>query len=385
MLDHSTLQLVFNSYKTKTIFHRYITNEHIEPVLKLLSKKCDIAIIGRSVNDLPIYGIQLGNGTKRILMWSQMHGNESTTTKACFDLINYLIDNVQLLEHCSLYIIPILNPDGAKAYTRLNANGVDLNRDAQDLTQPESVVLREVFETFKPHFCFNLHDQRTIFSAGKNNKPATVSFLAPAQDKKCAVTNTRQIAMEIIVSMNAMLQNYIPNSVGVYDDAFNINCVGDTFQSNNTPTILFEAGHFKDDYAREEVRKLIFGSLLIALESISKNDNLGVNFQAYFKIPQNQKLFYDILIRNAKVLINSKEKVVDIAIQYKEVLVGKKVCFIPKIEDFGALTKFFGHKEINARSQLVVLGDNEPLEVVNAIDFVTINNEVFSLKLTDNQ
>jgi len=385
MLDHSTLQLVFNSYKTKTIFHRYITNEHIEPVLKLLSKKCDIAIIGRSVNDLPIYGIQLGNGTKRILMWSQMHGNESTTTKACFDLLNYLINNTQLLEDCSLYIIPILNPDGAKAYTRHNANGVDLNRDAQDLTQPESLVLREVFETFKPHFCFNLHGQRTIFSAGINNKPATVSFLAPAQDNNCTVTNTRQIAMEIIVSMNTMLQNYIPNSVGVYDDAFNLNCVGDTFQSNNTPTILFEAGHFKDDYAREEVRKLIFGSLLIALESISKNDNLGVNFQAYSNIPQNQKLFYDILIRNAKVLINSKEKVVDIAIQYKEVLVGQKVCFIPKIEDFGVLAKFFGHKEINAKSQQVVLGGSEPLETENAIDFVTINNEVFSLKLTDNQ
>jgi hypothetical protein len=47
-------------------------------------------------------------------------------------------------------------------YTRLNANEVDLNRDSQNLTQPESKVLREIFDLFQPHYCFNLHDQRTI-------------------------------------------------------------------------------------------------------------------------------------------------------------------------------------------------------------------------------
>ena len=33
--------------------------------------------------------------------------------------------------------------------------------------------------------------------------------------------------MEIIGVMNALLQKQIPNQVGVYDDAFNINCVGE--------------------------------------------------------------------------------------------------------------------------------------------------------------
>jgi murein tripeptide amidase MpaA len=38
----------------------------------------------------------------------------------------------------------MLNPDGAKTYTRENANKVDLNRDSQDLTQPESKILRKL-------------------------------------------------------------------------------------------------------------------------------------------------------------------------------------------------------------------------------------------------
>src|SRR5690606_25096737 len=112
---------------------------------------------------------------------------ESTTTKAVFDLLNLFAyskeDDVKaILENCTIGIIPMLNPDGARMYTRLNANHIDLNRDAQNLTQPESKILKACFDDFKPDFCFNLHGQRTIFSAGFTNKPATVSFLAPAQD-----------------------------------------------------------------------------------------------------------------------------------------------------------------------------------------------------------
>jgi murein tripeptide amidase MpaA len=44
----------------------------------------------------------------------------------------------------------MLNPDGASLYTRENANKVDLNRDSQDLTQPESKILRETMQPFVP-------------------------------------------------------------------------------------------------------------------------------------------------------------------------------------------------------------------------------------------
>ena len=45
--------------------------------------------------------------------------------------------------------------------------------------------------------------------------------------------------------------------VGRFDDAFNINCVGDYFQTQGTSTILFEAGHYQNDYSREKSRKFI--------------------------------------------------------------------------------------------------------------------------------
>jgi hypothetical protein len=318
-------------------------------------------------------------------MWSQMHGNESTTTKALFDVFNTLISGNSIIEHiintCTLYIIPILNPDGAEAYTRVNANAVDLNRDAQDLSQPESKVLRQAFLSFKPHFCYNLHGQRTIFSAGNSNNPATVSFLAPAQDEHCTVTGNRKIAMEIIGVMNTMLQTLIPNHVGVYDDAFNINCVGDTFQSENVPTMLFEAGHFPNDYGRDTTREFIYYSMLESLDYISKNHIDGRYHESYFEIPENDKCFFDIIIRKANINPGTQDGFKDIGILYQEILKNGKIEFIPKIEKIDNLSGFFGHREINAQEHEVVTEDGTDLETGSEIVFVTINNKKISLLL----
>ncbi|WP_242132338.1 M14 family metallopeptidase [Aestuariivivens marinum] len=371
----------FNVYKEKALSHRYITNGHIVPLLKKFSSNFKIKTIGRSVLNEPIYALELGYGKKRILMWSQMHGNESTTTKAIFDLFNTLMSNEKVVQNilsvCTLCVIPILNPDGAAAYTRVNANNIDLNRDAQKLTQPESLVLKSVFESFKPHFCYNLHGQRTIFSAGRTNKPATVSFLAPAQDSKCTVTSNRKIAMEIIVSMNTMLQKEIPGQVGVYDDAFNLNCVGDAFQSKNIPTILFEAGHYKNDYARDVTRKYIYIALFSSLLYISNKNPDGSMHRPYFDIPENEKLFFDIVIRNGR--LNKDGIKADIGIMYQERLVDNKVLFIPKIEKIEDLSKFYGHKEYYANGSLVLAENNKVLEVNDENDFVIINNEKIAL------
>ncbi|WP_452232164.1 M14 family zinc carboxypeptidase [Lacinutrix sp. MEBiC02595] len=383
-MELETLELLFNRYKEVQLFNRYIHAKDIAPLLQKLALKCQVSVVGKSVLHENIHTITLGSGPKKILMWSQMHGNESTTTKAIFDLLNLLLSSQEvsetILKACTIQIIPILNPDGAKAYTRVNANQVDLNRDAQALTQPESLVLKSCFEAFKPHFCYNLHGQRTIFSAGNTNNSATVSFLAPAQDEACTITNNRKRAMEIIAVMNANLQMQIPNQVGVYDDSFNINCVGDTFQVQNTPTILFEAGHYKDDYTREKVRVYVFQSLLVSLDYIAKNAVSGDAYLPYIDIPENQKCFYDLIIRNARV--EPGGDLLDIAIQYQERLITNTIEFIPKIEKFTSINQFFAHKEIDVNGGVVEALKKEAITIGYENDLVKLRNEEISLKLT---
>ena len=378
-MNKATLNIDFEHYQESSIFGRYINADHIKFLIKKHGRYFDVTVLNED-----IHFIKIGSGEKRILMWSQMHGNESTTTKAVFDLLNVLADSKnetvkRLLDKCTIGIIPMLSPDGSRSYTRLNANGIDLNRDAQNLTQPESRVLRDCFESFKPDFCFNLHGQRTIFSAGSTNKSATVSFLSPAQDEICSITETRKKAMDVIVKMNAYLQKQIPGQVGVYDDAFNINCVGDSFQVLNVPTILFEAGHYPDDYNRDKVRRLIFHSLWIGVTEIAFNEIRGLYEQEYLKIPKNEKLFYDIIIRNAKLKRGEVYQIRDIAVQYEEKLDKNRIIFVPKIEKISDLSGFYGHKEIDANENLVFIDVNEELKEGLAIDFALINSEKYPL------
>ena len=337
----------YENIKEDTLNGRYIHHNHLVPLLKKLPSSIKIEKVGTSVKGQPIEKITLGQGPVKVLMWSQMHGNESTTTKAVFDLINALTSRYgnagELLNSLSLAIIPMLNPDGAVAYTRVNANGIDLNRDAQDRTQPESKVLRSVYESFSPHFCFNLHDQRTIFSAGSVPKPATLSFLSPAADAIRTVTENRLKGMNLIAAISDGLQQLIPGQIGRYDDAFNANCVGDTFQMLGTPTVLFEAGHFQNDYKREKTRKYVFMALWKALETVAF-DPLNTNREkAYTAIPENKKCFFDILVLNAHLLNNKLDVGNAVGILYKEKLLKDSIHLQPFIDKKGILNGYFGH------------------------------------------
>ncbi len=347
------IQEINEQYKLDGVSGRYVTLEDIEPILEQWNTSQQLKVEGNSVLQKPIYSYTIGTGKTKILLWSQMHGNESTTTKALLDLLLFLNSGTKealvFFNHFTLLCFPILNPDGALSYTRENANGIDLNRDAQNLSQPESQILRKAFDDFQPDYCFNLHDQRTIFGAGNTGKPATVSFLAPAYNQECEYNATRLLAVDVIVAMNKTLQELIPNQVGRFDDAFNLNCVGDTFQSMGTPTILFEAGHFANDYQREKTRKFIFLALVSGLRYIYENVIVNNKIEDYLRIPQNKVVFYDIVYKNVKINYDGIIKSANFAIQFKEKLIANQVSFEAYFSEIGSLEAYFGHLEYDAK------------------------------------
>ena len=69
---------------------RYITMEHIYPLLDMYKIKYEVSVPGVSEKGQDIPLIKIGNGKQVVLGWSQMHGNESTTTKALFDFIRFI-------------------------------------------------------------------------------------------------------------------------------------------------------------------------------------------------------------------------------------------------------------------------------------------------------
>ncbi|MCO5723595.1 M14 family zinc carboxypeptidase [Robiginitalea marina] len=308
--------------------------------------------LGASVNGQPLYGVRLGRGAIRVLLWSQMHGNETTTTRAVLDLLRWLgkgeEEGASLLDALQLFFIPVLNPDGAGAYTRFNANQVDLNRDAQSQSQPESRILRQVYEDFTPHYCFNLHDQRTIFGVGQNPVPATLSFLAPAASEQRDFTPGRHKAARLIGRIAGALGHGI--GVGRYDDTFNPNCVGDYFQARGTPTLLFEAGHFPGDYEREITRYHVFRALQIALLAIRDKTHEGLSLEPYLGIPENRECFVDVLVRNAHALGKGQPKGSLLGVQYEEVLQDNRIRFVPRCLPPGQLASKWGHRQFDAEN-----------------------------------
>ncbi len=331
----------YTNYKEKEISGRYITNESIAD----LNYKYSSEICGYSVNNLPIHFFKIGSGKIKLLIWSQMHGNESTSTKALFDSISFYSNHEQkMFNKLTLLVIPILNPDGAFKYTRENYNNIDLNRDAVDLSQPESLVLKKIYDDFKPDFCFNLHGQRSIYST-LNFNSSIMSFLSPSSDYDRNETDSRVKSMKIILEIVENLKILIPENIGRYNDEFNINCVGDTFQSLNTPTILFESGHFSQDYTREISRYYTSLAITYAIRSIYSNGFNLKNHKDYYKIPENSTGLCDVFIKNIKINQSLSSQVVNLSILYKEKLnlVSKEIEFIPEISEFGKLEKLSGH------------------------------------------
>tara|TARA_B100001175_G_C19497320_1_gene636086 strand:+ start:543 stop:1610 length:1068 start_codon:yes stop_codon:yes gene_type:complete len=329
---------------------RYLSPQKWDLMLKAFSHELPTTVIGHSVLNQPVYAHRLGSGSKRVLLWSQMHGNESTTTRALLDLFDhfYTPNGVKLLEGLTIMVIPQLNPDGALSYTRFNANYIDLNRDALNLSQPESRALKEVFDSFSPDFCFNLHGQRSIFAAGIMGKPATLSFLSPAANPQRNLTPARIQAMKLIAQVNRNLQKHIPNQIARYEDTFNPNCVGDHFTSLGVPTLLYEAGHNGLDYDRNFTKKMIFNALIFGLNAIENGEFLNHSIKEYHQIPENEKNYVDIIIKNFDIrTVNGFFKNQELAVVYQEEKKDESVFFMPVCHSFSKKIDLLAHRVIN--------------------------------------
>lgn len=319
----------------KKLNGRYVDIKMLEPVILDLPQRFRVEKMGRSFEKRNIFGITFGTGKTKILVWTQMHGNESTGTKAVFDVIQLLANNFEdehikkLLVNCTIKIIPMLNPDGAEVYSRVNAQGIDLNRDVIDQKAPETRLLLDILHDYKPDYCFNLHDQRTIFSVTKANLPATLSFLAPSIDQERTVTEDRKRTMAVIAAMFSNLEPLLPNGIGRYSDEFYPTATGDNFEKMGYRTILIEAGHFPGDYQREKTRKYNAMALLFGWFYIS--GQLGtVDYRGYFTIPANDKNYLDAVLRNCE--FDDKKGVFDVGILFQEQLVDGRIRFTPKID-----------------------------------------------------
>jgi murein peptide amidase A len=143
----------------------------------------------KSVRGVPLYtrDIDPGNARLRVLVTGAIHGDELSAASLALHWIRLAqAEPLQTPQPVHWRFVPVLNPDGVLSQPprRVNANGVDLNRNfptpnwtrdaavyweqrtrkdprrwpgPRPLSEPESRFLHEQMQDFKPHLIVAIH------------------------------------------------------------------------------------------------------------------------------------------------------------------------------------------------------------------------------------
>jgi hypothetical protein len=231
--------------------------------------------IGRSILGREIRAVTFGNGPTRILLWSQMHGDEAAATMALADLFRFFAEGTSHPLHqrlgraLTVVFVPMLNPDGAELFQRQNAIGIDVNRDARRLVTPEARALKSIRDRIEPHFGFNLHDQNARTRAGRSGPASGIALLPPAYDEAKSYNAVRSRARLVAATLANVFAYEIPGRVAKYDDEFNPRAFGDLMQQWGTSTVLIESGALPNDPQKQRLRALNAAAILVALDAIA--------------------------------------------------------------------------------------------------------------------
>jgi hypothetical protein len=271
--------------------------------------------VGRSGEGRPIRTVTFGRGPTRLLLWSQMHGDESSATMALADIIHWLADSApdprrdRIAERLTVVMLPMLNPDGAARFRRENAWGIDVNRDARRQVTPEARTLKAVRDRVEPHFAFNLHDQNGRSRVGRGGLQAAFALLAPAADSGRSWTPTRQRARRLAAAMAGVLGGHLAGRIARYDDAWSPRAFGDAMQAWGASTVLLETGQLAGDAEKQRLRALNVVALVTALEAIAANTEVAGPTAPYDNLPENASTPYDLVVIGGTLQVPGLEPV----------------------------------------------------------------------------
>ena len=137
---------------------------------------------GKSVEGYPIPAYKTDvKAQKYLYLMAGTHGDEVEGIHVCKELFNWL-KNEHSLKDFPIVVIPILNVDGYRASTRVNAHSVDLNRNLptkdwtpeaseakynpgpKPLSEPENAYLVKLLDKYPPALILSFHTWKPILN-----------------------------------------------------------------------------------------------------------------------------------------------------------------------------------------------------------------------------
>jgi hypothetical protein len=266
-----------------------------------------IAERGVSAEGRPILVVTAGTGPARILLWSQMHGDEPTATSALVDLLSHLAAAREepatrhLLESLMIVAVPMLNPDGSVRNDRRNAQGIDVNRDALRLQTPEGRLLKELRDRHAPVAGFNLHNQSPYVTAGPGGEQAALAVLAVSGSENEPDGPAVALKTGLAGHVARVAAVFGPGRVARYETGYTERAFGDSISRWGTPTVLVEAGGWHGPGEEERLVRLNFVVLLSALHALARGE-AERDAAIYETLPRNVRgRLVDLVLRGATV------------------------------------------------------------------------------------
>jgi hypothetical protein len=322
--------------------------------------------IGDSIEGRSINHVSVGTGPFRVLLWSQMHGDEPTATSALFDLFEYVRRRredpavARLLTRLTLHVVPMLNPDGAERFQRRNAQSIDINRDALRLQTPEGRALKALRDRLSPRVGFNLHNQGWRTSVGDPPKPASISLLSVAFDEARTENAGRKLTKQICAVIRDALEPFAAGQIGRYDDEFEVRAFGDNITLWGTPVVLIETGPWPSQEPDAPLVRLNFIALVTALDALATGAVERADPRRYESLPVNESNVFYTLLRNVTVINGAGVPpfVADIGIgaaRRVQPVDGQRTLHISlSIEDLGDLRTMNGLRTIDASGMTAI-------------------------------
>lgn len=214
-----------------------VLQEHLSCLMQLYPSLLEVSSIGQSVQGRELYTIRIGTGPNKVLVVGTSHAREVIATQGIMEFVSRFLaaatepmgrslygdyDVRDVIEHTTMYVVPMLNPDGVeivyeglpsghplyaeykanprrfKSSYKSNFNGVDLNRQfpyrfdeyrrrpntpkgpassdwcgPAPLSEPETAALASFTTSLQPSVALSIHcTGNVIFSMGMKSVPA---------------------------------------------------------------------------------------------------------------------------------------------------------------------------------------------------------------------
>ncbi|MEQ8847696.1 M14 family zinc carboxypeptidase [Botrimarina sp.] len=307
--------------------------------------------------------VRVGRGTKHVLGWTQMHGDEPTHTSAVFALLDLLIRQADdpafasILERCTLWFVPLLNPDGAQRDSRYNAAGIDLNRDARHTATAEGRMLKQAAKLVAPEYALNLHNQNHRKRPAGDPRPTRMAVLAPPVDASLVgragsqppnLAAAKRLAGAIAEAACPLCEGRLTR----YGADYTPTAFGEWFQASGATTVLLESGGIQhgDSPTAEELQLF---SLLTGLSLIAHPETMPTDSSAYTRLKEvaSEPLF-DVLVRGVWLARPGEPRPagVDLGINYPNRSAARPDATDGVVEDLGDLADRYGIEELDCRA-----------------------------------